>query len=336
MVLFLILTTQTGRFLLLKKDPKEQSGYIHMAVSRYPEMTQFLQDIKGNMLTITYTAYGNTANSRIITLPLIPDTAKLDSFNVNMHDSPTSAFKMPEEYSTWFSACFGYEVLLVYLGENRRGVLFEDMLPKPKPFNPITSFLSIVLGRKATQENWEITFADCAPYLITSHTSLQDVSARLSSSPNSTTTSSTTSENPEAMDPTKFRPNLILHGAHTPWAEDFWTRLRLHGPGAEILLTHNCVRCSSINIDYATGKAGTGPAGQVLKKLQKDRRVDAGAKWSPVFGRYGFLVGREGVGEQKGEGMEGVAVRVGERVSVLEVSERRTVWSKLISLPPVV
>jgi len=45
----------------------------------------------------------------------------------------------------------------------------------------------------------------------------------------------------------------------------------------------------SINIDYATGAPGSGELGSMLKKLNSNRRVDQGTKWSPVFGRYSFL-----------------------------------------------
>jgi hypothetical protein len=83
-------------------------------------------------------------------------------------------------------------------------------------------------------------------------------------------------------------------------------------------MAHNCVRCASINIDYNTGKPGTGPEGQVLKKLQHDRRIDIGAKWSPVFGRYSFW------GVQDGDEM----VRVGDRVNVSKVNDGLTIWSK--------
>jgi len=52
----------------------------------------------------------------------------------------------------------------------------------------------------------------------------------------------------------------------------------------------------------------------VLKLLQKDRRVDLGAKYSPVFGRYGFV----------GKGGEGRVVRVGEEVWVSGRNKERT------------
>lgn len=83
-------------------------------------------------------------------------------------------------------------------------------------------------------------------------------------------------------------------------------------------MAHNCVRCKSINIDYNTGKPGVGAQGEVLKKLQKDRRIDIGSKYSPVFGRYSFW----GVGEQD------EVLRVGDRVNVSKVNDGLSVWSK--------
>jgi uncharacterized protein YcbX len=122
------------------------------------------------------------------------------------------------------------------------------------------------------------------------------------------------------MDVEKFRPNVVVSGAYDAYQEDYWGKLVVNG-STEIVLPHNCVRCKSINIDYATGKPGEGPSGEVLKRLQKDRRVDVGAKWSPVFGRYGFW-GRNNGG--KGEEVW----RVGDRVNVAKVNEGLTVWSK--------
>ena len=78
--------------------------------------------------------------------------------------------------------------------------------------------------------------------------------------------------------------------------EDYWAALTVSnsaraekGSQAQILLTANCGRCSSINVDYHTGKTAEGDDGMVLKKMMKDRRVDPGNKHSPIFGRYGFL-----------------------------------------------
>ena len=312
--------------MLLKK---ESDKYINMAVSRYPEMTQFFQEIdnygsENAVLTIKYRASEDVVKSeKGIQMPLTPGTKNMEVFNVDMHGSPTPAFKMPEKYSTWFSECFGYEVVLVYLGDNKRAVLFGDMQPV-KPDSRTTflpkslSFANRLSGKTSSlhqTEPWKITFADCAPYLITSQTSLDDVSSRLPTG--------------EAMDMTKFRPNIVISGAPEAYQEDYWGRLKINNQ-AEVILAHNCVRCKSINIDYATGKPGTGASGEVLKRLQKDRRIDTGSKWSPVFGRYSFWDPK----------WSSQMVRVGDRVNVTKTNDGPTVWSKFdrsleISVPEV-
>jgi uncharacterized protein YcbX len=293
---------------------KTKDGYTNMLVATHPEMTQFLQEISTDKktLTIKYLAAGDTSKQTSLSMPLVPETSDLDKTEITMHSSPTPAFVMPQKYSDWFSSCFGYETSLIFLGpSNARAVKFADMQPVTP--DPVTNFLSTRLpsslkpyitptGQQQTSP-WEITFADCAPFLIASQTSLDDVSARL---PQGIT-----------MDITKFRPNIVLKGALAPFQEDYWGKITL-GNGMQVLLTHNCVRCKSINIDYETGKQGEGEKGEVLKRLQKDRRVDVGAKWSPVFGRYGFWNAK--VGEEK-------VIRAGERVDVTKVNEGLTVWS---------
>lgn len=56
----------------------------------------------------------------------------------------------------------------------------------------------------------------------------------------------------------------------------------------------------------------------MLKMLQKDRRIDRGAKYSPVFGRYSFV----------DAGSEGVSVAVGDEVRIVRRNEAQTVFSK--------
>ncbi|KAJ5591721.1 uncharacterized protein N7459_002090 [Penicillium hispanicum] len=155
--------------------------------------------------------------------------------------------------------------------------------------------------RLLRQREERITFADCAPFLVVSETSVSNVSARLSEG--------------EGMDCTKFRPNIVISGAETAFEEDFWTELAVGSERSRLLLTGNCVRCQSLNVDFETGKRATGESGTVLEKLMKDRRVDRGAKYSPVFGRYSFL-DRAAIGK---------TIRVGDEVKVLARSKERTV-----------
>lgn len=299
--------------MLLQVTP---DGYKNMAVSRYPEMTQFVTQVDSfgsdnGTITVDFRAYGNAEQAKTIKIPLVPDTEKMESFQVKLHESRVTALKMPDEYNAWFSSCFGYQVVLVYLGPNKRAVMFQDMQPlEPDPLTrfltkqfPFTGpYIERLMGLQQ-KEPWRITFADCAPYLITSKTSLEDVSSRLPDG--------------EEMDMTKFRPNIVLSGAFEPYQEDYWGRIKINHK-AELIIAHNCPRCKSINLDYDTGKPAVGASGDVLKKLQHDRRIDIGSKWSPVFGRYAFW-------DQK---YADQVIKVGHKVNVTKVNDGLTVWSK--------
>ncbi|KAJ0418156.1 serine hydroxymethyltransferase-domain-containing protein [Aspergillus carlsbadensis] len=162
-----------------------------------------------------------------------------------------------------------------------------------------------IKGERAKRER--ITFADTAPYMVVSETSVANVSERL--------------EGGEEVDVRKFRANVVVKGAETAFEEDFWAELVVgesdgKEPGTRLRLTANCVRCRSLDVDYATGKMGEGESGKVLKKLMADRRVDSGAKYSPVFGRYGFL----------DAGSDSRTVRVGDEVVVARRMQERSVY----------
>lgn len=260
-------------------------------------------------------------------------------------------------------------MILVYLGPHLRPVL-GNVAPGSKSVNrmdksnntesdPSSSWVSRVtkavpasLGsmwsqRSQTARSEEgITFADMAPYLIVTEESLHDVSARLA-------------EGLE-MDVTKFRPNIVLSGSAEPWEEDFWGGLKIIAKDdntgevrdgeddddenedvqrkdriMELVLTSNCARCRSINVDYETGKQGTGEKGSVLKKLMHDRRVDKGMKYNPVFGRYAFLVpppptSTTTYGQPRPQRATGRRrkISVGDEVFVSKRNESRTIVGK--------
>ncbi|KAF2012216.1 MOSC-domain-containing protein [Aaosphaeria arxii CBS 175.79] len=285
------------RFMLLKVN--DDGIYQNMQVSRIPEMCRFLTSITlpsedskdSGSINVEFTAPGSSKTNSI-TIPLEPDTTTLPTLEVDLYTSKTQAYKMPSHINAWFTTCFTYPVVLAYLGPHRRSVLFTDLQPTKSflpPFSPFT-------------KTPQIGFADCAPFLLISSTSVADVSSRL----------------PGAlqMDPTKFRPNIILSGAESAWEEDYWSRIDISGT---ILHTsHNCGRCASLNVDYNTGKYGTGPEGTVLKLLQKDRRIDIGTKYSPVFGRYSFW--DEGNGGER-------RLRVGDTARVTRFNVKPTVFS---------
>ncbi|KAJ5295231.1 hypothetical protein PENANT_c001G07745 [Penicillium antarcticum] len=361
-------------FMLLKVLPAEDGSNSttlkNMHVPHFPEMALFHTDIEypqtgndsGKVIVTHHPAPSKSEdeprNTKRLEIPLQPNIKTLSGLTVTMHQSPTTGYNMGAEYNDWFSACFGYPVVLAYLGPNSREVLgtlapsksnkkpalhrIRDLFANKNAdkkrdwFLPVlviaftvniliqadsfirqgkmpqtaSSLLPALLAPVAlvlyyilqVQPEDRITFADCAPYLVISETSVDNVSARL---PDGT-----------EMDRTKFRPNIVISGAENAFEEDYWSVLTLGSEKTRLLLTGNCVRCQSLNVDYTTGKMGTDESGTVLKKLMKDRRVDKGARFSPVFGRYSFL-------EPWGSGTN---LRVGDEVVVAERGKERTLF----------
>ncbi|KAK3905477.1 MOSC domain-containing protein [Staphylotrichum tortipilum] len=247
-------------------------------------------------------------NGDSMSVPLEPNLSTLDKIEVDLHGSPASAYRMGDSYDVWFSRRFGVQTILVYLGDGRRAVLGNTLLPKAALgqqrgwITPLSSYISGTRQGGEDSTPW-IAFSDVAPLLVASESSLQDVRDRLLGG--------------HLVEMYKFRPNIVVDGqSEDAWAEDFWAELRI---GAEntLQLTGNCVRCVSLNVDYKTGKPAEGEEGNVLKRLMKDRRVDTGSKWSPVFGRYAFLGGRHS---------KGITVAVGDGVEVTRRNAERTVW----------
>ncbi|KAK5065383.1 hypothetical protein LTR84_001221 [Exophiala bonariae] len=293
--------------------------------------------------TVTYTkdhAFANPdqkiTDATPLEIDLAPDTHGLDEFQITMHSSPTVSYDMGATYNEWFSARFGYQVKLLYIGENRRKVL-GNMPPSVSGrqrdeqsqgtgatagaggsswLSSITSTTSSVVGsllgsaKQYEGEDAGLTFADVAPYLVISTRSWENAQQRLPAG--------------ESMDISKFRPNIIVEGAAGEFDEDFWGELQIGSQGAKIVLTQNCARCNSLNVDYSTGKVGESEAGKILKKLNSDRRVDPGAKWSPVFGRYGFLA-------KVPEGKTAAEIKVGDEVKVVRRNTARTSFGMLLS-----
>lgn len=284
-----------------------------------------------------------------LSIPLKPDIKKLAQVIVTMHFSPCSAYEMGEKYDQWFSRRLGYPVKLLYIGDYRRKVLGNfghGVATGPSPMLlPSVAAISVILlllllllldgyghlrgtGAKPVRvlltvvllfvgclvlaqhlRGWLskssplITFADLAAYLIISKTSYQDANNRLPDN--------------EELDITKFRANIVVSGATKAYEEDLWAELRIR---KEIIMTmtQNCARCNSINVDYATGRTGKTEAGKILKRLSKDRRIDAGTKWSPIFGRYGFLTSTS-------DAAKGIIIKVGDEVEVTRCNSGPTI-----------
>ena len=256
-----------------------------MTITYYSELALFLQSINASYgtFTVEYRPPGGSPDS--IDIPLEPVVNDLKPVDVSLHQSPAQAYNMGETINTWFSKCCGFDVVLLYLGPNRRPVL-GNLAPNAaaaKSQSWLSSVKSSMLDYGTKEAKAQLSFADVAAYLVITEESLQEVSSRLSDG--------------SQVDVTKFRPNIVVSGAPEAWDEDYWGTVSvmngIEGKGShektDLVLTQNCARCVSINVDYDTGKAGKGGQGDVLKKMMKDRRIDKGSKYSPIFGRYGFL-----------------------------------------------
>ncbi|KAL0938439.1 mosc domain-containing protein [Colletotrichum truncatum] len=244
-----------------------------------------------------------------IRFPLLPSTEGCDKYDVSLHNSQTEAYDMGDELSSWFSDRLGFETRLVYIGSGSRAVL-GSMAPHSKGElrrSGILRHLQSLIPFIALPEE-RLVFNDIAHYLVVTEESNAQVSSRL--------------EGDYGMDISKFRPNIVVRGSSEPFAEDFWGELSFNG-GIQMPLTANCYRCQSITVDFSTGKTAIDDRGKVWKKLNKDRRVDKGAKYSPVFGRYGFCFGPA----------IGKSLSVGQKATVTRLNSSRTTfdWPHLTS-----
>jgi uncharacterized protein YcbX len=272
-------------------------SYENMWVGGNPEMALFHCNLSmPKSFSVTYHTPSSpvtkpTKSQQIsLEIPFEPSHALLKRINIEIHTSSNyPAHQMPQEVNTWFSECFGYNVILVYLGDSH-GVVRDD----EKAANWI-SFLK----PKMTAPAEAISFSDGAAILVVSEASLEDLQPRLGGA--------------KAIIE-KFRPNIVVDGTRA-WDEDFWGELTNTTLGLRILLTSNCARCTAINVDLETGQMGEGESGKLLKMMMRDRRIDSGNKWSPIFGRYGFPTQR-------------AIIRVDDELNVTRRNQEHTVWSK--------
>ncbi|KAI8956263.1 MOSC domain-containing protein [Xylaria longipes] len=324
------------RYMLLKVQPDGE--YKNIQIAGFPECALFHQRLDGNEIVVTYYVPSPPIFTPVVPeqhtalrVPLSPKLEGRDTVGVSLGGSVTTAYFMGDPYDAWFTACFGYKVKLVGLGDQGREVrahrpsehhLWQQQQQQRGGW--LSSIAAYVPGvrdwaGKRDDGSEQLTFNEIAPFLVTSKASLRDVSNRL----------------PEGleMDMRRFRPNIVVdENPQAPekeglkaWEEDFWAELsvaRSTGEEHRLALTANCGRCSSINIDYEMGRRSEGEPGIVLKKLMKDRRVDTGNRWSPIFGRYAFLAPGESHGDD-----DVVEIAVGDGVHVTKLLDYRDSWA---------
>ncbi|KAL5594704.1 hypothetical protein BROUX41_001620 [Berkeleyomyces rouxiae] len=273
----------------------------------------------------------NPAHDEPLRIPLEPDFFDLPQMEVNLYGSAACGYRMGDPYDAWFSKCFGVPVALVYLGDGQRRVLGTAAETAQRARALLAGSPSMLhrlydwaVGAPPAPVDW-ITWSDAAPFLVATEASLAAVQTRMPSS---------------RLSMVRFRPNIVVDGdAGAPWDEDFWAALTVVGGGVGgagrrrpvFALTANCARCTSLNVDYRTGRVAAGERGAVLRALMRDRRVDTGNRWSPVFGRYAYLVGAQsnssdGDGGVQTAELEEIEISLGDKVQVVQRNEKRDVW----------
>lgn len=241
-----------------------------------------------------------------IRFPLSPSVRGLGKLEADIHGSKADAYDMGNEFSQWFTDRLGFEVRLAYIGKESRPV-FGSLAPSSKEGVKKARFSDRIraIAPSLARSPERLVFSDIAHYLVVTEESNDHVSSQFSDG--------------SEMDVTKFRPNIVVKGASGPFVEDYWGELTFDG-GLRMPLTSNCFRCQSITVDYRTGKTATGDQGLVWKKLNKNRRVDAGAKYSPVFGRYGYCFAASA----------GTTLQIGQTATISRVNAQRTIFGKFL------
>jgi uncharacterized protein YcbX len=272
-----------------------------MFVGIQPEMALFHCNISSSTsFTVAYhtpsppISPSSPSQNISIEIPFSADPMSLEKINIKIHTDPNyPAYRMPDNLNTWFSECFGYPVVLAYLGDGL-GIKLND----EKAQSWISAIKPIIPAPASA-----ISFSDNAALLLTSESSLADLHPQLGG---------------EKVVLEKFRPNIVVDGEGVAWDEDYWGEVKIVRTGMNIVLTANCSRCTSINVDLEKGRMADGESGRLLKKMMRDRRIDVGNKWSPIFGRYGFPT-------------HGGEIKVGDEVMVSRRNKEHTIWSEFPS-----
>ena len=147
-----------------------------------------------------------------------------------------------------------------------------------------------------------VSLADEAPFLLTTHSSLEALNNRLGKG--------------KTVDMRRFRPNIVIDGLE-PWEEDCLKRVKIGS--VEFHVWQRCGRCTMTTIDRDTLKR----CGEPLSTLSTFRERDNGQR---NFGMHLIPADPSDLMENEKR------ICVGDEVEILEYDEeRRAEWMRLFS-----
>ncbi|RSM11391.1 hypothetical protein CEP52_003055 [Fusarium oligoseptatum] len=260
-------------------------------------------------IVVTYTGDENTAplswggNQHQLRFPAQVNCEGLSRVIINLQGSSTQAYDTGDNYAKWFGKNLGFETRLLYIRDGFRAALgtlaphSDGAVRKKRPYHALLWSLTPARYKSGPER---LVFNDITQYLVVTRESNDAVTARL--------------DDGLHMGILKFRPNIILTGSPSAFVEDYWAELYFPDTNMRLILTSNCPRCQSITADFKTGRLASDDRGNVWKKLNRDRRVDKGFKYHPIFGRYGFC-GDKNIGKH---------ITVGQEVWVTKINKEHT------------
>ncbi|MFG1706860.1 MOSC domain-containing protein [Nonomuraea sp. M3C6] len=86
-------------------------------------------------------------------------------------------------------------------------------------------------------------------------------------------------EVPAPLPMQRFRPNVVIDGVGTPFAEDEWKRVRIGA--VDFRVTKGCDRCVLTTIDTATYTKGKEPIRTLSRHRKRDGKVWFGINLIP-------------------------------------------------------
>ncbi|WP_433431085.1 MOSC domain-containing protein [Nonomuraea sp. CA-141351] len=164
---------------------------------------------------------------------------------VTVGRTPVELTDCGDDAARWLSGLAGRQVRLKWLDD-----------PTRRPVNP-------EYGRPDDR----VSLADGYPLLLTSGASLAQLNDWIAE-----TALERGEERPEPLPMHRFRPNVVIDGVGTAFAEDTWERVRIGA--VDFRVSKGCDRCVLTTIDTATYTKGKEP----IRTLSRHRKWD-GKVW---------------------------------------------------------